>query len=95
MERGKKTEFQLDGYDTEKHIGYQMVTVADKAQWEESREQGDETAPDLKDTELIQQQCLQYEFPVIFICSYSYQVEIKKEQALNIWICLEMSFIRC
>lgn len=72
----KTAAFKLDGYDAEKKIGYKLITVDDKAQWEQQRKNGNTDAPDLNDFELIQTAMIQYEYPVLLLKIYEYQSEV-------------------
>lgn len=79
----KKVKFKLDGYDEDKQIGLQLVTLEDKILWGEERKNSDSEAPDLNDAKLIQQQAVKYDFPIIFICIYDYQAEYNGNQIAN------------
>jgi len=79
----KTAEFKLDGYDSEKEIGYKIVTLDDKEKWEQERLNGDSQAPDLNDADLIQEEATKYEFPVVFICIYDYQNDSNWDQIIE------------
>lgn len=64
--------FQLDGYDVDKKIGYKLVTIENKSKWEKDRNNGSLEAPDLSDTELIQEAAFNYEYPILFMCIYDF-----------------------
>lgn len=79
----KEAKFMLDGYDADKRIGLQLVTLDDKILWEEERKDGNSEAPDLNDAKLIQEQAVKYDYPIIFICVYDYQDEYDGSQIAN------------
>jgi len=75
----KEAAFQLDGYDAEKKIGYKLITLNDKALWEQERKNGNQEAPDLNDYELIQSAAIEYENPIFLIKIYEYQNQIDND----------------
>ncbi len=69
----KIAEFQLDGYDADKSVGYKIVTVEDKNKWEQDYKNEIINAPDINDVAFIREAAANYEFPIFFICIYNYQ----------------------
>lgn len=79
----KSAEFQLDGYDPEKKIGYKIVLEKDKTNWEDKIKKGDQEVPDLNDSLLIQEAALKYQFPVIFMWGYQYQKDTDYDRLVD------------
>ena len=79
----KTAEFQLDGYDSVKEIGYKLVTKADKSDWEDQKKDRKSEELEISDIAFIQQSCLEYDYPIILISSYMYQDDTQRETVLN------------
>lgn len=75
----KICEFILDGYDSEKHIGYKLVVKKDMELWEKSREKGELKAPEMRDREFIQKASLQFDYPIVFVWAYPYQDDLRQK----------------
>ena len=80
----KTAVFQLDGYNEKAGIGYKLVLADDKNEWDEKRHNGDEEAPDLSDEKLIQDACMKYDYPIIFLSAYEYQNDAGNEAVKNL-----------
>ncbi len=80
----KTAVFQLDGYNEKAGIGYKLVLSNDKNEWDEKRNNGDKEAPDLNDEKLIQDACLKYDYPIIFLSAYEYQEDTDNKALQNL-----------
>ena len=81
--KNKIAVFRLDAFDANMKIGFKLVQQADKSEWDAARFFGSNSAPDMKDFELIQKAALQYDFPVLFLNIYQYQNEYEMGKVLD------------
>ncbi len=79
----KTAIFQLDGYNAKKKVGYKLVTLKDKTQWEKDRANGNLNAPDLSDIKLIQEAAARNASHIFFISIYSYQNDTGYDQIID------------
>lgn len=86
QDNDKKATFALDGFDPEKKIGYKFVTNEDKEIWDKSRSEGDSEAPDLEDFSVLQNEALEYDFPVLIFWNPDYYKSMD-----DVWLFDEIS----
>jgi hypothetical protein len=63
----KVASYKLDGYDSEKKIGFKFVTDNDIEAWDKLRAAGNDKAPDMKDAASIEKASIAYQYPVVFV----------------------------